>query len=402
MKKQNTFINFLSKPSFIFWVYLLVAAGAAIHLEMFDVFSEYKPGSYNFILNSSMNNYAIYQDSFLHLIHHQSLYGYYWSEYYDLYLYSPSFPFLIMLFALLPKYVGVVLWCIFNSLALYYAVRLLNIEEKKKTFIHWFIIMELLISIQNVQVNPLVAALFILTLVAFEKKKIGLAALIIAASMFIKIFGIVGTSLFLLYPKKLKFIGYLILWGVLIFLSPLIFIPFSELMKQYDGWYTTIINLHSENIGDLSAMQLLAANLHFTLSDIGRYSMQGIAVILFCLKYLRYKSFNNAQFRLLFLSSILIWSTIFNNAVESPSFIIAITGVSVWYVADVKSKLNMILLIFALGLTSLSHSDLFPRYIRDNFVDPYALKCLPCFLIWIKLEYELLFGKRVLLQPLNV
>lgn len=329
------------------------------------------------------------------------MYGYSWSEYYDLYLYSPSFPFIIMPFALLQKYVGVALWCIFNSLILFFAVRLLNIDEKKKVIIHWFILLELLTAIQNVQVNPLVAALFILAYVAFERKHVGLAALIIASSMFIKIFGIVGAAFFIIYPQRLKFIAHFIFWSIVIFLSPLIFISWGELMQQYYIWYITIINLHATNEGDLSAMQLLAANLHFTLTDVGRYALQGTAVILFCVKYVRYKSYSHPQYKLLFLASILVWTTIFNNAVESPSFIIAITGVAIWYIADEKSKFNFALLIFALVLTSLSHSDLFPRYIRDHIVDPYALKCLPCFIIWLKIEYELIFRKRTALQPVH-
>lgn len=401
MKKNSALIALLSKPPILLLGYIIIVAGAGIQTVMQDILSPFKEGSYDFILHSSMNNYTIYQDSFFHLIQHQTMYDYHWSEYYDLYLYSPSFPFLIMPFALFQKYIGVILWCVFNGLILFYAVRLLKIEEKKKVFILWFILIELLTSIQNVQVNPTVAALFILPFVAFERKKVGLAALIIASSMFIKIFGIVGAALFFLYPQRLKFIGYMIFWSCIIFLSPLIFISWGELMKQYYGWYTTVINLHSKNEGDFSAMQLLASNLHFTLNDLGRYAMQAIAVVLFCIKYIRYKSFIHPQYRLLFLSSILIWTTIFNNAVESPSFIIAITGVAIWYIADEKSKLNLGLLIFALILTSLSHSDLFPRYIRDHYVDPFALKSLPCFLIWLKVEYELIFRKRTLLQPIN-
>jgi hypothetical protein len=387
----------LSNPKFIFWAYVVIAVIVGLQCVVLDMQMTYAPGSPDAILHSSMNNYTIYSQSFYHLIHHQTLYGYFDKEYFDLYLYSPSFPFIIMLFALMPVSVGVTLWCVFNALVLFFAVRLLNIDEKKKLFIHWFVLAELITSIQNVQVNPLVAALFILAFIAFEKKKVGLAALIIALSMFIKVFGIVGASLFILYPGRLKFIVYFILWSIVIFFSPLIFISYHELIEQYKGWFNTILSLHSMNEGDFSAMQLLASLFRFTLSDSGRYMMQGTAVILFCVKYIRYKQYENPQYKLLFLASILVWCTIFNNAVESPSFIIAITGVSIWYIADAKSKLNLFLLIFALILTSFSHSDLFPRVIRDRFVDPYVLKCLPCFLVWIKIEFELVFGKRFIL-----
>jgi len=70
-------------------------------------------------------------------------------------------------------------------------------------------------------------------------------------------------------------------------------------------------------------------------------------------------------------------------------------GVALWYINSERpvSALDIALLIFALILTSLSPSDFFPRYLKDHYVDPYALKALPCFLIWLKIIYETLFRK---------
>gem|GEM_PF-7094394 len=51
------------------------------------------------------------------------------------------------------------------------------------------------------------------------------------------------------------------------------------------------------------------------------------------------------------------------------------------------------LFVFALLLTSLSPSDLFPKYIRVNYVIPYKLKALPCVLIWFKIIYEMITRK---------
>lgn len=46
-------------------------------------------------------------------------------------------------------------------------------------------------------------------------------------------------------------------------------------------------------------------------------------------------------------------------------------------------------MVFAFILTSMSPSDLFPAFIRKNYVQPYALKALPCVLVWFKLVYEM-------------
>jgi hypothetical protein len=43
-----------------------------------------------------------------------------------------------------------------------------------------------------------------------------------------------------------------------------------------------------------------------------------------------------------------------------------------------------------MALTSFSPSDLFPKFIRDEFIKPYSLKALPCVLIWLAVSYQLL------------
>ncbi len=39
---------------------------------------------------------------------------------------------------------------------------------------------------------------------------------------------------------------------------------------------------------------------------------------------------------------------------------------------------------------NVSEENLFPAFIRKNYVQPYALKALPCVLIWFKLVYEMM------------
>ena len=41
-------------------------------------------------------------------------------------------------------------------------------------------------------------------------------------------------------------------------------------------------------------------------------------------------------------------------------------------------------------LSSMSPSDLFPAYLRKEWVQPYALKALPVTLVWLKLCYEMM------------
>jgi hypothetical protein len=116
----------------------------------------------------------------------------------------------------------------------------------------------------------------------------------------------------------------------------------------------------------------------------------------FGLPYLKFDFYNSDKFRLLLLSSVLIFTVIFSSGSESPTYIIAFVGVAIWFIIKEESysKLDVFLFVFALILTSLSPSDLIPRFLRENYIKPYALKALPCVLIWFKIIYEMLLLKQ--------
>jgi hypothetical protein len=392
----TAFRNTLSKPLVIMGLYITVAAVATLVKISID-FKPHDPADYI----SKVNNFTIYRNSFWHLVSHQNLYGYFPAEQYDEFLYSPTFALFVAPFALLPKYVGVVIWCMFNALMVFYAIRLLPVSDPKKLFIHWFILIELITSIQNQQVNVLVMALFVFTFVAFERKQIWLAALIIALSTFIKLYGILGASLFLLYPDKWKFIGYGLLWAALLWLSPVVVISFNELIVLYQNWFNTLVGDHAIN-QDISVMRMLGGIFKPARYEVMLSIVQLMAIVLFCVKYIRVKAYSHDTFRALFLASVMIWSVIFSHAAESSTYIIAVCGVGIWYIYSEQNKWNLALLIFVCVLTILSPTDIFPRAIRTNYVVPFALKSLPCLLIWIKCEYDMLFRRDLIEQTVII
>jgi hypothetical protein len=101
------------------------------------------------------------------------------------------------------------------------------------------------------------------------------------------------------------------------------------------------------------------------------------------------RKFRLFDFRLMMLASILIWMVIFNHKAESPTFVIAMSGVALWFFSRTKNPLNTALLLTALLFTSLSSTDLFPLTIRDRFIEPYAIKAVPCILVWLKILWDL-------------
>jgi hypothetical protein len=69
------------------------------------------------------------------------------------------------------------------------------------------------------------------------------------------------------------------------------------------------------------------------------------------------------------------------------------TGVALWFTWSEKNIFNIILFISAIILTTLSPTDIFPRFLREEYVRPYTLKAVPCILIWVKIIYDMLVYK---------
>ena len=339
------------------------------------------------------NNYEIFKYSYFHLLENENLYLLYPEEHYDLYKYSPTFALFMGLFAYFPDLVGLILWNLLNALVLLAAIKYLPFEKSKKNaFILLYILIEIITSLQNNQSNPLMTGLILWAFIHLERRKIVLATLLIVLSVYIKIFSLVAFAIFIFYPQKGKAIAYSILWTVLLFVIPIVVISFPELIHQYENWIDLLRNDHSGSIG-YSMMGWLET--WFGISDMKNMILIPGTLLLLA-PLIRVKHYSSLQFRYWFLSSVLIWMVIFNHKAESPTFIIAVVGIAIWYFSQAKSTINLILIVFAFLFTILSPTDIFPRSLRENWVIPYVLKAVPCIFIWFKITFDLLFKKSYL------
>ncbi|MCX6234394.1 MAG: glycosyltransferase family 87 protein [Bacteroidetes bacterium] len=381
LKLKSLLLNY----KFIFFIYILFAAIASIQSlilgnKIFNNGQEY----------TFYNNYIIFQQSFFHLVEHKDLYCIYFSEHWDLFKYSPTFPLLFGIFAIFPVWIGLPLWNLLNAAILFAAIASLpQIKSNKIGYILWFILIELFTNMQNQQSNGLIAGLIILAFSLLEKDKKLLGTFLIALSLFIKPFGLLAFVLLLFYPKKLKLAGYSILWIVILFFLPLLVVDLAQLKILYSSWLTLLSSDHSGSTG-LSVFGWIQTWFGIHPSKL---FVLLISVVLFIIPLFRVKQYRNVQYRLFILASILLWIVIFNHKAESPTFIIAISGVAIWCFSQAMKVENLILLIAAFIFTSLSPTDLFPRIIRNEFIEPYVIKAVPCILIWLKVIYDTTFTK---------
>ena len=253
-----------------------------------------------------------------------------------------------------------------------------------------FIFIELSISLQNVQSNALVAGLLILAFVRLEKGHYFLAALFITLTVFIKIFGVLAFVLFLFYPGKGKLMAYTAVCFATMALLPWVIISFDQLKFLYTSWFHLLLNDHSAPMY-LSVMGWLTTWFHLTI-DKNQVILTGLMI--FTLPFLRWNRYDERSFRLLMLCSILLWIVIFNHRAESPTFIIAMAGVAIWYFAKSRNTVDLLLTTMAFIFTSLSRTDIFPLGIQKDFFDAYSIKVVPCILVWGKLIIDTLLEKK--------
>ncbi|MCZ4243498.1 glycosyltransferase family 87 protein [Pedobacter punctiformis] len=309
--------------------------------------------------------------------------------------YGPFFALIIAPFALLPRYLGIFLWQIANTLFLYYAVSTLPLKSTKINAIYWIIANELLTSLFSFQINPSITAIIILSYTMIDRKNNFIAAFLILLGTFIKLYGIVGLAFFFFVKQKPKFIAYCVFWAIVFFVLPMVFFGSEYIIQCYKDWYISLSAKQLENATltswqDISIMGM--ARRLFQNPAIPNWPFLIFGLVLFALPYLRIKQYKAENFRLMLLASTLIFTVIFSNSSESPTYIIAFAGVALWFVLqDRPAKKEVIaLLVFAFLLTSLAPTDFYPRHIRNNYIMHYSLKALPCILVWFYITYQML------------
>ena len=353
---------------------------------------------------ANYNNYIIYKHNFLNVIHQHALFGPEPQYYFDLNHYGPVFALVIAPFALLPEHIGVLLWVFFNCWILYKAVMMLPLTKEQCLLILLINVNSMIGSSGNVQVNPFITALVIFSYVFIKRKQDFWAALVIILGTSIKLYGIVGLAFFFFSDNKLRLIAGLLFWSAVLFVLPMFISSPTYILHTYLSWYPDLLAKNAANVvsdrGNRSVMGMVSKI--FNLKHLANLIVLTPALILMAIVYFRVKFWTDTRYQLLMLASVLIFTVIYSTGSEPPTYIIAFIGVALWFMVLPRpvTGFEWFLLIFALLVTSFSNSDIIPKYIRVNFILPYALIALPCLLIWLKIIYEMLF-RRFGNEPLN-
>jgi Glycosyltransferase family 87 len=341
------------------------------------------------------NNFGIFQHSVIHFFQRLNMYIEYPKEHRDVFLYNPSFAVLFAPFGILPKPVGMTLWIAFSAFLFFITVRMLPLNDSSKVFIYYFTLIELVTALERCQTNPMIAILIMLAFISLENGHPFKATLFTNLGFFIKGYGAVSGIFYFLKKPNIRTFLYLAFWFLIIFALPLVYYSPKGLINLYQQWTDSLLHKFDKNslTGGVSLMGILV-NLIKVPVTVKSIEIAGLVILLLTTIYLAIRR-NYEQVKWLMLAYILIWVIIFNHAAESSTYVIAISGVAIWYLVSPQGYIEKALLILTFILTVLSPTDIFPDYLREKFVKPYALKALGPSLIWIYIQLSFFLPKKL-------
>ena len=337
------------------------------------------------------NNFRIFRAAARHLIAGTDLYAAYPAEHFDFYKYSPTFALLFAPFAYVPFPLAMLLWNALNAGALYVAVGLV-LPRRAARIARVIVFLDMLGSLQNAQSNALVAALIVFTFAAYERRHTTLGTLAALAGTYIKLFPLAGVSFAVFHPRKVRVAIAVVLGMALFALLPLLVTPPSTLLAQYASWQA-IEAKDALNRG-YSVMQMVELALR---TDWPNWPQQLLGVLVLVAPVLAQPSrWREWELRRLYLCSVLVFCVIFNHQAESPTFVVALAGVGIWFAALARpTRWEWGLLAFIVVCTILASSDVMPSAIQRDLFDRYRFKTVPLIVLWIELQRRLWSPPRV-------
>jgi hypothetical protein len=329
------------------------------------------------------DNYDCFAASHFHLIQYLDLYKNYPLEYHTEYNYSPLFALLMGAFAYLPTWLGIIFWNIANTIPFVLAINLLPIAENKKIFIYWFCLIEYITAAENVQTNAAVAAFIMLVFIYQLQKNTTKSSLWYVFGVFFKVYVLTAGVFWLIFNKRLSFVVKAIGWALLFFCLPICVVSFKQLLFLYESWIHRLqAQTNREALGVLGLMHVL----HIYINKIW---IVLIGALITLAVFLKKQLYSNLQLQLLYLAAILMFTVLFNPGVESPTYIICVAGVALWYINKPRTTWEKWLAILVFIFTCLSPTELFPRFIKQHFFVPYHIKAVPCVITWLVCMYEI-------------
>lgn len=228
-----------------------------------------------------------------------------------------------------------ILWNVANTFVFLFAIHKLPFSNTKKAFFAWLCLQEFITAAVSLQFNIALTGLLILSAVYVYERKEAKSAITILIGFFVKLYGIAGLSSFFFIKNKWKFIFSMIGFGILFLVLPMLISSPHFGIQSYMDWFQSLSEKNSSNqvLGnrqDYSLMGIVRRVLGNP--DISNFVFLVPGILVFGLPYLRINQYKNLAFQLMILASTLLFIVLFSSSSESPTYIIAVSGVMIWFI----------------------------------------------------------------------
>jgi hypothetical protein len=170
----------------------------------------------------------------------------------------------------------------------------------------------------------------------------------------------------------------------------LLLTPFSFLWQSYQDWIAALQAKSNHNIqmgnGDVLYQNISVMGMVrriFYLPHMNDLVVLLPGVVLLLSQGLAWRYFKDLRLQLYLLCSLLLFVVIFSNGAESPTYIIAVPGLCIWYALQTKTRAVKWGFACLLVFTTFAYSDVLGPWLRSQVYRPYSIKALPSFVLWL-------------------
>ena len=336
------------------------------------------------VVKWKQRNFFIYRNATLDLWAGRMPYGPEWTASVgpDAFLYGPLFTLLFTPFAWLPPWLGPFAWNIGNFLLFFYAIRSLPLSETKKTRFYFFVFLMMANNLMYYQYNLVVASIFLLAYAFLEKGRPMASILLIGVSGFTKIYGVFQYAFLLFYQRTWRNVFLYVLPTLLILaLLPLVMLSPRELLNTYTSWISSF-PWHFQSRPWMSVFHI---RLLFSAVPVSTIPYQlGALALLSLLSLWRLNRSADAGFRAQTTGIMMGWVILFSNSPEIGTYLIAMTGLALWYYNSQPVKGEKILFALNFFLFMIVPQDvLCPKPIMRLLIEKAQLHLLVFLSTWL-------------------
>ena len=270
----------------------------------------------------------------------------------------------------------------------------------KKSGIAWIVFNSLLTALLNTQFHAICISMIIWSYIYVQRGKEFWSAALIVLGILVKFYGIVGLAFFFFSKDRWRFVGYLVFWLLAWGLLPMWVGGMNYGWRCYGEWLGILQHKNELNV-DVANFRTDVCVMGMVRRITGDGTLSNMwflvpSMLLNVWVYFQPKKWADTTFQLRILAFVSIYLMLASTGTESPTLVMAMPGLGIWFLLSEQKKWHWGLLILTLLISSFSPTDLFPKFLREAYINRYGLMILPLLGVWLALAVDLLRGKRPL------